>query len=69
MSNRYSFFNFIKKYKIEIPDFQREYAQGRDNPQSTTVRKEIIKNFYSAVRNPESAEVCLDFIYGRILRR
>ena len=68
MSNRYSFFNFIKKYKIEIPDFQREYAQGRDNPQSTTVRKEIIKNFYSAVRNPESAEVCLDFIYGRILQ-
>lgn len=66
MSNRYSFFNFIKKYKIEIPDFQREYAQGRDNPQSTTVRKEIIKNFYSAVRNPKSTEVCLDFIYGRI---
>ena len=66
MSNRYSFFNFIREYKIEIPDFQREYAQGRDNPQSTTVRKEIIKNFYCAVRNPESTEVCLDFIYGRI---
>ena len=66
MSNRYSFFNFINEYKIEIPDFQREYAQGRDNPQSTTVRKEIIKNFYGAVRNPKNTEVCLDFIYGRI---
>lgn len=53
----------IQVQKIIIPIIQRDYAQGRDNPDVERVRKRFIEALYKAVtENP----ITLDFVYGDI---
>lgn len=42
MSNKTTFWKFIKENKIEIPIIQRDYAQGRDGKEE--LRKNFIKD-------------------------
>ena len=53
----------IQVQKIIIPIIQRDYAQGRDNPDVARVRERFIEALYKAVtENP----ITLDFVYGDI---
>ena len=55
--------NSIQLQRIIIPIIQRDYAQGRDNPDVERVRKRFIEALYKAVtENP----ITLDFVYGDI---
>lgn len=65
MENKYkgnilSFFELIKKSKIEIPIIQRDYAQGREDA------GEIRVNFLNALKDSiiGKKKIMLDFIYG-----
>lgn len=57
-----SFWELLKKHKIEIPIIQRDYAQGRKD------KEEIRDNFLNALFQSISTQtpIKLDFIYGSI---
>lgn len=58
-----SFWNLIRKFRIEIPIIQRDYAQGREEHKTVRV------NFLLAIKNAilNSKELNLDFIYGNVV--
>ena len=60
-SNR-SFWQLIKKYKVTIPQLQRDYAQGRPDDNITQIRESLISECYGALNS--SKELVLNFIYG-----
>lgn len=62
MNNTYSIKDLLKKYKIEIPVIQRDYAQGRKGKEY--VRKNFLEQIKSALKN--KTETSLDFVYGNI---
>lgn len=53
----------IQLQKIIIPIIQRDYAQGRDNPDVERVRNRFIEALYKAVTE---SPITLDFVYGDI---
>ena len=53
----------IRLQKIIIPIIQRDYAQGRDNPDVARVRERFIEALYKAVTEKP---ITLDFVYGDI---
>ena len=53
----------IQLKKIVIPIIQRDYAQGRDNPEVKRVRTRFLKALYDAVNGDP---ITLDFVYGNI---
>ena len=53
----------IQLQKIIIPIIQRDYAQGRDNPDVARVRERFIEALYKAVTEKP---ITLDFVYGDI---
>jgi hypothetical protein len=52
--------------RVEIPLFQRDYAQGRETDQVLRIRTDFLDVLYSAVVSPPPAAVGLDFVYGGI---
>ena len=53
----------VKLRKIEIPIIQRDYAQGRLDPEINRIRKRFLVSLHQAiVANP----ITLDFVYGDI---
>lgn len=63
-----SFWQFLEKYKIEIPIIQRDYAQGRKGKEE--LRRSFLTNLKqaldNALDNPEGKDLKLDFVYGAI---
>lgn len=59
-ASKYSFWDLITKFKVEIPIIQRDYAQGR------TEYILLCKNFLQALKESliNEKELNLDFIYG-----
>ena len=55
-----TFWNFINKYKVEIPIIQRDYAQGRLGKEN--LRKNFFADLKNALDNNETMK--LDFVYG-----
>lgn len=53
----------VQLNKIVIPMIQRDYAQGRINPEVTRVRNRFLESLYKAVTEKP---ITLDFIYGDI---
>jgi len=51
--------------RIEIPIFQRDYAQGRDNERVRQIRSDFLDVLHSALVD-EHATVGLDFVYGGV---
>ena len=49
--------------KISIPLIQRDYAQGREHPDITRIRKKFLGSLKQALLEEP---ICLDFIYGDI---
>ncbi|MBO7225251.1 MAG: DUF262 domain-containing protein [Bacteroidales bacterium] len=57
-----SFWQFLEKYKIEIPIIQRDYAQGRKGKEE--LRRSFLTNLKEAL--DKEKELKLDFVYGAI---
>ena len=64
MSNKaITFLEFAQNKKIEIPIFQRDYAQGRNDHMTDKIRKNFISSLIEAL--DKNTPIELDFIYGR----
>ncbi len=68
-----SFWQFLEKYKIEIPIIQRDYAQGRKGKEE--LRRSFLTNLKEALNKKldkekealdKEKELKLDFVYGAI---
>ena len=55
----YSFYQLIKRFSIEIPIIQRDYAQGRDSKEE--IRENLLEDLYKAI---DIKSLHLDFVYG-----
>lgn len=53
----------IKLNNISIPIIQRDYAQGRRDPDVVRIRKRFLNSLYNAI---EGSPITLDFVYGDI---
>lgn len=53
----------VKLEKIAIPIIQRDYAQGRRDPEVDRIRKRFLESLYKAVTEEP---ITLDFVYGDI---
>ena len=53
----------VQLQKIIIPIIQRDYAQGRRDPEIARVRSRFLDSLYEAVENNP---ITLDFVYGDI---
>lgn len=65
---RYSYLDFIKKYHVVIPKIQRDYAYGRTDIKSQSVRKNIVTSLINAVdpgKLQEKKKPFFYFVYGR----
>jgi len=61
---RSTFYQLIEHYGlVSIPIIQRDYAQGRMNPDVIIVRNDFIRSLHGAFR-PSGLPLNLDFIYG-----
>ena len=58
----FDFLGLMRKYKIEIPKIQRDYAQGRLSSSAKAAREGFAKNLVRALVGNEP--ILLDFIYG-----
>ncbi|MCK3686175.1 DUF262 domain-containing protein [Maribellus sp. YY47] len=65
MSSNYTFWDLINQHRIEVPIIQRDYAQGRKNPQSAEIRKNFIYQIKEVLDN-EQARLHLNFVYGKL---
>ena len=63
MSNKTTFLSFAQNKKIEIPIFQRDYAQGRHDHMTDKIRKDFVSSLIEAL--DKNTPIELDFIYGR----
>ena len=54
--------NLLELRKILIPDFQRDYAQGRNTVQSLEIRENFISDIRKAL---DGTGMRLDFVYGK----
>jgi hypothetical protein len=62
-----TFWNISKDSKIEIPEIQRDYAQGRINARVNTIRKGFVSDLLDAANFGTSLN--LDFIFGQSVDR
>lgn len=58
--------DILRKCEIVIPDFQREYAQGRCDKHSEFVREMFLNDIFGFLKDETKEKMELDFIYGRI---
>lgn len=59
---KYTFFELLEDFKIVIPIIQRDYAQGREDEISESIRKSFIDTIDESLGNNKKLE--LDFIFG-----
>ena len=57
-----SFWELITNNYIQVPNYQREYAQGRNNERAKLIRNGFVTSLYGSIKNNEPLE--LDFIFG-----
>ena len=53
----------VKIKKIVIPIIQRDYAQGRENPDVNRMRTRFLSSLYDAITGHP---ITLDFVYGDV---
>lgn len=58
-------FALLSRYRVVIPGIQRHYVQGANNPKAESVRKQFIKEIFTAIEKKQK-EFNLHFIYGPI---
>ncbi|WP_162344142.1 DUF262 domain-containing protein [Cyclobacterium salsum] len=63
-----TFWQIIDNSKIEIPEIQRDYAQGRDTPKANAIRKKFVSDLINSCRHA-SQPLHLDFIFGQSIHK
>lgn len=63
-----TFWQIIDNSKIEIPEIQRDYAQGRDTPKANAIRKKFVSDLINSCRQ-ENQPLHLDFIFGQSIHK
>jgi hypothetical protein len=63
LSNVDTLLKLLNEYQVEIPIVQRDYAQGRNDGHSVSVRKNLLRDMRSALEGNGSLD--LNFIYGK----
>ena len=67
-ASRESFWSLLSRdrnnYTICIPRIQRDYAQGREEPEVAQIRKTFINAIFDSLRNKN--ELDINFIYGNV---
>ena len=61
-AQRTSFWELICTTEVQIPNYQREYAQGRNNTRAELIRDGFVESLYNSLDKNEPLE--LDFIFG-----
>lgn len=64
LSTKFTFWELISLYNIEIPIMQRDYAQGRINEKVNSIREEMIDSLFLAINNESNID--FDFVYGTV---
>lgn len=63
-----SFTDILTQNEVVVPIIQRDYAQGRSDAKSTTVRQKFLEAIFSVIQSAlngeQNAVLELDFIYG-----
>jgi hypothetical protein len=59
-----TFWNLLKRYHIEIPKIQRDYAQGRKTKEIEKIADKFVKDLVCAI--VDFGELNLDFVYGKV---
>lgn len=52
--------------RIEVPHFQRDYAQGRGGAEVERIRGDFLDVLYRAITGDAGGDVGLDFVYGGV---
>lgn len=55
---------YLPLNNIEVPIIQRDYAQGRNQPEVNRIRARFLDALYTALTTPKP--ITLDFVYGEI---
>ena len=63
-NSKYTFWELLSNYYIEIPIIQRDYAQGRTSERVSQIRDELLDSIYDALTNKNSLD--FDFVYGTV---
>ena len=50
-------FALLSRYRVVIPGIQRHYVQGANNPKAESVRKQFIKEIFTAIEKKNS--ICI----------
>jgi len=64
INTKYTFWNLINQYNIEIPIMQRDYAQGRSNSKTSTIRADLLDSLYHSIN--DDSNIDFDFVYGTV---
>lgn len=66
MNNKITFWKLLDNYEIEIPIIQRDYAQGRDDSKTESIRKEFVSELFNMIISKDKTKD-LNFIYGSVI--
>lgn len=64
LRTKYTFWKLLNQYTIEIPIMQRDYAQGRIDERTNSIREELIESLYCSVNG--EGNIDFDFVYGTV---
>lgn len=52
-------FALLSRYHVVIPGIQRHYVQGANNPKAESVRKQFIKEIFTAIEKSRMNSICI----------
>ncbi|WP_192823934.1 DUF262 domain-containing protein [Rufibacter sp. LB8] len=68
IDKKYTFWQLLGEFKVEIPIIQRDYAQGRENVKTKQIRDNFLDKILAAIDDEnsilEKKSLDLDFVYG-----
>ncbi|MBU0473113.1 MAG: DUF262 domain-containing protein [Bacteroidetes bacterium] len=64
MKTKYTFWELLRNYGVEIPKIQRDYAQGRKDIAIVKIVDKFLEDIKESIKKNE--ELNLDFVYGKV---
>ena len=63
-ADHYSLWRLLDNETIVVPEYQREYAYGRQTGDAPEIRKALINELINAICDKEKRQIELNFVYG-----